>query len=62
MWGPERLKMTHSEPCENERLGTLIFRRSLPSAIRTLENDELRTLLLALLEEWRWRAQGAADE
>ena len=54
--------MTHSETAENERLGALVFRRSLPNAIRTLENDELRALLLALLEEWRWRAQGAADE
>jgi hypothetical protein len=43
----------------SEDLGALAFRRALPNAIRTLENDELRALLLALLEEWRWRAQGA---
>ena len=42
-------------------LGKLVLRRTLPTAIRSLENEELRVLLLALLEEWRWRAQGPAD-
>ena len=44
-----------------KRFGRLVFRRALPDAIRSLENDELRILLAALLQEWRSRTE-AADE
>ena len=52
--------MIHSETaaCDDDvLLGKLVLRRTLPAAIRSLENDELRVLLLALLEEWRWRSE-----
>ena len=37
--------------------GPLVFRPWLPDAIRTLDDEELRVLLLALLQEWRARLQ-----
>jgi len=55
--------MSHSDklygPCTEIR-DTDFFdyhdgRDSLPSEIQSLENDELRVLLVALLSEWRTR-------
>ncbi len=42
---------------DGEGFGRFAFHSALPDAIRTLENDELRALLVALLLEWRYRAE-----
>ena len=39
----------------------LVFRPWLPDAIRSLEDEELRILLLALLQEWRARLAMLSD-
>ena len=39
----------------------LVFRPWLPDALRSLEDEELRILLLALLQEWRARLAMAGD-
>jgi hypothetical protein len=36
-----------------------VFHTALPGAIRSLDDTELRILLIALLQEWRGRADGA---
>lgn len=41
----------------DERFGQLVFSNALPAAIRSLDDEELRTLVLALLHEWRDRAE-----
>lgn len=49
-----------SNPAESHpkrRFGDLIFQDCLPNAVQTLEDNELRTLLIALLREWRDRTQ-----
>lgn len=40
-------------------LGPLVFQTALPGAIRSLDDTELRILLIALLQEWRGRAERA---
>lgn len=42
-------------PAEDARFGDFAFHAGLPGAIRSLENEELRALLVALLTEWRAR-------
>jgi hypothetical protein len=40
-----------------EPFGQFVFHAALPGAIRSLDDDELRILLIALLQEWRGRAE-----
>jgi hypothetical protein len=49
--------MTQSEipAADKDSFGTFAFHAGLPVAIRSLENEELRALLIALLTEWRAR-------
>ena len=42
---------------EDESFGPLIFHTALPGAIRSLDDTELRILLIALLQEWRYRGE-----
>jgi hypothetical protein len=35
----------------------LVFHTALPRAIRSLDDTELRILLIALLQEWRYRGE-----
>jgi hypothetical protein len=35
----------------------LVFQTALPNAIRSLDDAELRILLIALLQEWRCRSE-----
>jgi hypothetical protein len=41
----------------DEPFGPLVFHTALPGAIRSLDDTELRILLIALLQEWRARAE-----
>ena len=41
----------------DEPFGRFVFHDSLPVALRSLDDVELRTLLIALLQEWRDRAE-----
>jgi hypothetical protein len=41
----------------DEPFGPLLFHTALPRAIRSLDDTELRILLIALLQEWRSRAE-----
>jgi hypothetical protein len=41
----------------DKAFGRFVFHNSLPSAVRSLDDEELRTLVLALLREWRDRAE-----
>jgi len=41
----------------DEPFGPLVFHTALPIAIRSLDDAELRILLIALLQEWRSRAE-----
>jgi hypothetical protein len=43
----------------DEPIGQFVFHTALPGAIRSLDDAELRILLIALLQEWRGRAEGA---
>jgi len=43
----------------DEPIGQFVFHTALPGAIRSLDDTELRILLIALLQEWRGRAEGA---
>lgn len=45
----------------DEPFGPLIFQTALPGAIRSLDDTELRILLIALLQEWRSRAERARE-
>lgn len=52
-------------PCPGNRIvdrlaAVNVNRSALPSMARSLENDELRLLLIALLHEWRNRIRGSA--
>jgi len=47
----------HSETAADEPLGPLVFHTQLPGAIRSLDDTELRILLIALLQEWRYRGE-----
>ena len=49
--------MTQSQTpaADKDRFGDFAFHAGLPGAIRSLENEELRALLVALLTEWRAR-------
>jgi hypothetical protein len=49
----------HHGASSNRPFGPLVFRPWLPDAIRSLEDEELRILVLALLQEWRARAEMA---
>jgi hypothetical protein len=40
---------------DDESFGAFAFHAGLPGAIRSLDNEELRALLVALLTEWRAR-------
>jgi hypothetical protein len=42
---------------DEKRFGELVFDAAMPSAIRSLDNGELQSLLVALLLEWRTRMQ-----
>jgi hypothetical protein len=42
-----------------EPIGQFVFHTTLPGAIRSLDDAELRILLIALLQEWRCRADSA---
>jgi hypothetical protein len=44
---------------DDRRFGEFVFHHAMPTAIQTLDNDELQTLLIALLQEWRSRMQRA---
>jgi len=46
-----------SEASADEPLGPLVFHTALPGAIRSLDDTELRILLIALLQEWRYRGE-----
>jgi len=41
----------------DEPFGPLVFHTALPNAIRSLDDAELRILLIALLQEWRSRGE-----
>lgn len=41
--------------------GRFALHESLPWAVRSLDDAELRTLLVALLQEWRDRAEMAQE-
>ncbi len=41
----------------DEPFGPLVFHTALPDAIRSLDDTELRILLIALLQEWRARSE-----
>lgn len=41
----------------DEPFGSLVFHTQLPGAIRSLDDTELRILLIALLQEWRYRGE-----
>jgi len=45
------------EPMIDNSIGRFAFSETLPGAIRSLEDDELCVLLLALLQEWRGRTE-----
>lgn len=49
--------MTQSQTpaADKDSFGAFAFHAGLPGAIRSLENEELRVLLIALLTEWRAR-------
>jgi hypothetical protein len=47
----------HHRASPDRPFGPLVFRPWLPEAIRSLEDEELRILLLALLQEWHARAE-----
>jgi hypothetical protein len=63
----ERLKMSYHDAATpddagisaDEPFGPLVFHTALPCAIRSLDDTELRILLIALLQEWRIRAEWA---
>lgn len=42
----------------DDPIGPFVSRATLPGAIRSLDDTELRILLIALLQEWRGRAEG----
>ena len=42
--------------------GHYVFHTALPGAIRSLDDTELRILLIALLQEWRGRTELARGE
>jgi len=54
--GPGGREMSAREP-----FGPLIFQTALPDAIRSLDDTELRILLIALLQEWRHRGERKGD-
>jgi len=41
--------------------GPLVFHTALPRAIRSLDDTELRILLIALLQEWRDRSKSTCE-
>ena len=43
----------------DDPFGPSVFHTALPGAIRSLDDTELRILLIALLQEWRSRAEAA---
>lgn len=45
------------EMSADEPFGPSVFHTALPGAIRSLDDTELRILLIALLQEWRSRAE-----
>jgi hypothetical protein len=47
--------MTQNDAPRQDGFGAFAFDAGLPGAIRSLENEELRALLVALLTEWRAR-------
>jgi len=47
----------HGQPIAGEAVGRFALHQSLPWAVRSLDDAELRTLLVALLQEWRDRAE-----
>ena len=47
----------HGAMSADDPFGPLIFHTALPGAIRSLDDTELRILLIALLQEWRSRAE-----
>lgn len=46
----------------DDPIGQFVFHTALPGAIRSLDDTELRILLIALLQEWRGRAEGAGRD
>jgi hypothetical protein len=48
-----------SEMSADDPFGPSVFHTALPGAIRSLDDTELRILLIALLQEWRGRAEAA---
>ena len=50
--GPRHDGRTADEPSDR-----FVFHGALPWAIRSLDDAELRVLLIALLQEWRDRAE-----
>lgn len=49
--------MSYRQSIKSEKgFGHCVTQPSLPVAIRSLDDEELRTLLVALLYEWRARA------
>jgi hypothetical protein len=46
-----------SEFSADEPFGRYVFHTALPGAIRSLDDTELRILLIALLQEWRGRTE-----
>jgi hypothetical protein len=47
--------MTQNDAPRQDSFGDFAFHAGLPGAIRSLENEELRALLVALLTDWRAR-------
>jgi hypothetical protein len=45
---------------ENRFAKRHVYQTAMPRAVRSLENDELQSLLIALLHEWRNRIGGSA--
>lgn len=54
---PQKNNDRRGRRAAEEPFGPLVFRATLPGAIRSLDDDELRILLIALLQEWRGRAE-----
>ena len=48
--------LEHRDLSADEPFGPSVFHTALPGAIRSLDDTELRILLIALLQEWRNRA------
>ena len=59
---PQKNKDEPGQRAAEEPFGPFVFHAGLPGAIRSLDDDELRVLLIALLQEWRGRTEMARPQ